>query len=183
MEKGISDIDKKHYRMIRKNVSEFLERCGKQYDGKDRLVLDIAPQDHEGAKAYFSQARVETLDIASESGATYVADLCRNNSDIIPNERFDMIVCTEVLEHTLRPFDAVEEIRRLLKKGGKAFVTVPFNFRIHGPLPDCWRFSEHGIRSLFSRFDILSLDALEDDDRWLMPVHYTVIVEKPFSIL
>lgn len=183
MKKEISEVDAKHYEMIRKNVSDFLERCGNLYDRGNCLVLDIAPQDHEGARAHFLKSKIETLDITPESGATYIADLCKNNDEFISSERFDIIVCTEVLEHTLRPFDAVDEIQRLLKKGGIALVTVPFNFRIHGPLPDCWRFSEHGIRALFSQFEILALTALEDEDRWLMPVHYTVIVQKPLSIL
>lgn len=174
----VAKIDEVYLEKIRKNVSSFVAGCGKQHDKKGALVLDVAPQDHEGASPYFKNSTVETLDIDEKSGATYVADLCANNHTIIPDNHFDYVICTEVLEHTLQPFDAAKEILRILKPGGLALVTTPFNFRIHGPLPDCWRFTEHGLRELFKNFDIVKLQPLEDKDRFLMPTHYTLIARK-----
>ena len=174
----IAAIDERHLALLRANVSRFLARCAADYDRDGLRVLDIAPQIHEGARAHFVRAVIETLDIDPASEATYVADICRNNAGLIAPGRFDLVVCTEVLEHTLNPFAAVEEIRRILGAGGLVLVTVPFNFRIHGPLPDCWRISEHGLRALFSSargFNIDALEALEDENRFLMPVHYTLI--------
>jgi len=178
---SVSALDKMHLKMLRENVSVFLKREGKKYDCVDLCVLDVAPHDQEGAKPYFPKALVETLDINPESCATYIADLCCENSHIVPESRFDLVVCTEVLEHTLNPFLAVNEIRRVLKLGGITLVSTPFNFRIHGPLPDCWRFTEHGLRSLFSAdrgFEILELSALEDNNRFLMPIQYTLAARR-----
>lgn len=177
----IAKIDICHLKLIRTNVTKFLERKGSAMDKDGLHVLDVAPQDHEGARAYFQRALVETLDIDQSSGATYIADLCCNNEAMIAANRFDVIVCTEVLEHTLKPFNAVAEMARILKPGGFALVTVPFNLRIHGPLPDCWRFTEHGLRSLFdgdSGFEIGEFEALEDPGRFLMPLHYTLSAKK-----
>lgn len=174
----VSAMDEDHLEKIRSNVSSFVERVGKQYDKPDVLVLDVAPQDHEGAAPYFKQATIETLDIDKDSGATYIADLCADNTSIIPSAHFDFVVCTEVLEHTLQPFDAVKEIQRVLKKGGLVFASSPFNFRIHGPLPDCWRFTEHGWRALFKDFEIVELNELEAKDRFLAPIHYTLVARK-----
>jgi 2-polyprenyl-3-methyl-5-hydroxy-6-metoxy-1,4-benzoquinol methylase len=121
---------------------------------------------------------IYTLDINPLSDSDYIADICESNDKTIPDNHFDYILCTEVLEHTLRPFDAVNELRRVLKPEGLIFVSVPFNFRIHGPLPDCWRFTEYGLRSLFSNFQILELNAIETPLRNLMPMHYTLIAKK-----
>lgn len=177
----VSELDKKYFKLLREDVTLFMEGSGRQYDREGAQVLDIAPQDHEGAKPHFPDSTVETLDIAPDSGATYVADLCENNEDIIPSDKFDAVVCTEVLEHTLQPFHAVDEIRRILKPGGVALVSVPYNFRIHGPLPDCWRFTEHGLKALFKDFEIVDLKALEDEDRFLAPIHYTLVARKPLN--
>lgn len=174
----VAEIDKKYFELLRADVTRYMQKSGITYDSQDTLVLDIAPQDHEGAKPHFPLSMVETLDIDKDAGATYTADLCANNQEVIPSNKFDVVVCTEVLEHTLQPFDAVDEIERILKPGGVALISVPYNFRIHGPLPDCWRFTEHGLRALFKNFDILTLDALEDEERFLAPIHYTMTALK-----
>ncbi len=141
-------------------------------------MLDIAPQIHLGAREHFTKAKIKTFDIDPYSGADYIADLCETNRELITDDYFDLIVCTEVLEHVLNPFKAVKEIYRILKKGGLTFVTTPFNFRIHGPLPDCWRFTEHGLRELFKDFVIIELNAIPTEGRNLMPLHYSLIAKK-----
>ncbi len=118
--KRVSKIDKEYLTIIRENVSAFIRRCGKNYD-KLGYLLDIAPGDQEGAAPYFCKATIHTLDIDPCSGATYIADICKANHRLIPNEFYDYVVCTEVLEHTLDPFSATEEIHRILKPGGVTF--------------------------------------------------------------
>lgn len=119
-----------------------MKHTASTYATKPGRLLDIAPQVHEGARPFFPNAIIgETFDIDSNSGCTYIGDICEQN-DLLPDISFDYVVCTEVLEHTLRPWDAVNEIWRVLKPGGIFFLSTPFNFRIHGPLADCWRFTE-----------------------------------------
>lgn len=171
-------MDQDFLEMIRNNIKDFMKNVASRYAKDAGRLLDIAPQVHEGARPYFpASITIETLDINPEAGCTYVGDICRYNS-FIPDDKFDFVVCTEVLEHTLQPFQAADEILRMLKPGGKLFLSVPFNFRIHGPLPDCWRFTEHGLRVLLRNFEILELNALETDSRPLMPVQYTVVAQK-----
>lgn len=174
---NVSEMDKLHLEIIRKSVVEFLEYCANKYD-KDGLLLDIAPQDYEGARPYFLDSKVYTLDINPKSNADYIADICNKNDKLIQDSYFDFVVCTEVLEHTLNPFSAVQEIKRILKPGGLLFITTPYNFRIHGPLPDCWRFTEHGLRELLKDFKLISLETVETEARELMPIQYKVIVQK-----
>ena len=173
----VSRMDVEFLAAIRANVSGFVARCGKTYPIEGRL-LDVAPQHHEGAEPYFPpNIEIDTLDINPNSGATYIGDLCEPIADIADHS-FGGIVCTEVLEHTLQPFNAVAQMHRMLKPGGFLFVSTPMNFRIHGPLPDCWRFTEHGLRALLSAFEIVDLQALETPRRPLMPIHHTVVARR-----
>jgi|SRR3990167_3567400 len=174
----VAAIDEGHLKQIRNNVSRFVANSAVAYDKAGLRLLDIAPQVHEGAAPYFKKANVQTLDIDPSTKPTYVADLCVNNRKLIADGSFDLVVCTEVLEHVTQPFKAVAELHRLLKPQGLVFVSTPFDLRIHGPLPDCWRFTEHGLRVLFENFEIIELKALENPKRWLMPIHYTVIAKK-----
>jgi SAM-dependent methyltransferase len=174
----VSPMDVEHLKVIRDSVVSFMVRVAKDYATQPGTLLDIAPQDHQGASPFFPETiAIETLDINPTSGCTYIGDICGHN-DCLADKAYDYVVCTEVLEHTLQPFHAVQEIQRLLKPGGLLFLTSPFNFRIHGPLPDCWRFTEHGLRALLQDFAILELEAVETLDRPLMPIHYTVVARK-----
>jgi SAM-dependent methyltransferase len=166
----VSEDDIKYLKLIRANVADFLRHVSNLYAHTTGRLLDIAPQDHEGAIAFFPEMiAIDTFDIDPNSGCTYIGDICGFNPSIAG---------TEVLEHTLHPFNAVDEIYRMLKPGGLLFVSTPFNFRIHGPLPDCWRFTEHGLRALLLKFVILDLSGLETTDRALMPIQYTVVARK-----
>ena len=55
-----------------------------------------------------------------------------------PNNSFDLIVCSEVLEHLHEYNDAVREIHRVLKPGGKFYASVPASW----PEKICWRLSK-----------------------------------------
>lgn len=178
MNNKISEFDKKVYEKIRKNIVRFINEQALIYDSERLTLLDIAPQDHAGAKQFFLKSRVLTADIDQNSGADFIVDICENNADKISSGLFDIVVCTEVLEHTLNPFLAIEEIFRILKQDGVLLMSTPFDFRIHGPLPDCWRFTEHGIRALLKEFDQIEINSLPNEDRFLMPLHYTTVARK-----
>jgi len=174
-----AQMDVDHLEALRANILEFYRALARDGYREGMRVLDVAPETHAGIRPHLPpDARVETLDIAASSGATFIADLCDLPADM-PEGAFDIVVCTEVLEHTLDPFAAVGGIRRLLKPGGLAAISTPFNFRIHGPLPDCWRFSEYGLRALFKNFTIEQLTPLETPDRPLMPIQYTLLARRP----
>lgn len=178
MEKKVSEYDQEVYHKIRENVSAFIKAQADLLDSASLKLLDIAPQVHAGAKQHFRNAEIFTADIDSASGANYIIDICKNNEATVPAGSFDIIVCTEVLEHTLNPFAAIDEIYRLLKSDGVLLLSTPFDFRIHGPLPDCWRFTEHGLRAMLGSFKSSEITPLENEQRFLMPQHYTTVARK-----
>ena len=55
-----------------------------------------------------------------------------------PDNTFDLIVCSEVLEHLHKYTDAIIEINRVLKPGGKFFASVPASW----PEKICWYLSK-----------------------------------------
>ncbi len=179
MQKVVPSVtDQRHLEFIRSSVVSFMKRVAIQYATSEGVMLDIAPQDHEGARPFFhDKIVVKTFDINPNSGCDYIGDICKLNH-FLEEGSFDYVVCTEVLEHVIHPFNAVDEMFRLLKRGGYVFLSVPFNFRIHGPLPDCWRFTVHGLKVLFRRFGILELREHETKDRPLMPINYTLVAQK-----
>ena len=43
-----------------------------------------------------------------------------------PDDCFDKIICTEVVEHTLHPAKVIEEIARVSKPGGIVILSIPY---------------------------------------------------------
>lgn len=72
---------------------------------------------------------------------------------------FDTIYCVAVLEHCRRPWVGAKEIARVLKNGGKAIVSVPHIFYVHGGPDDYFRFTKYGIMAIFedAGLNILSI--------------------------
>jgi len=72
----------------------------------------------------------------------------------VSDSEFDAILCISVIEHLKNPFQAVSEMHRVLKPGGKAFFHIPFLYPFHGytDCPDYFRFTQQGIKELFKDF-------------------------------
>ncbi len=68
------------------------------------------------------------------------------------NEMFDVVVLDQVLEHVADPRKAVSEIWRILKKNAVCICATPFLIQIHGSWGDYWRFTEMGLKQLFSQY-------------------------------
>jgi SAM-dependent methyltransferase len=58
----------------------------------------------------------------------YVSDI---NAIPVPDASFDVILCTEVLEHVPEPIEALREMARILKPGGRLFLTAPLMSGLH----------------------------------------------------
>lgn len=71
----------------------------------------------------------------------------------------DAIFCLEVLEHVARPEAAAAAIRRVLRPGGLLVGSTPFLHGIHDQPHDYYRYTSHGLRHLFSAFELLDLRA------------------------
>lgn len=122
-------------------------------------------------------ASIVTLDIARESGADIIGDICQPNwtEELEP---FDAVFVAEVLEHVENPFSAIQMVRSVIRPGGHLFASSPLDFRIHGPLPDNWRFTEHGWRALLK--DFVNVEVVPVGKRRpLMPIAYRVSATRP----
>lgn len=69
-----------------------------------------------------------------------------------PNDHFDAVICTEVLEHVSNFQGLADEIHRVLKDGGEAIVTVPWSARFHYVPFDFFRYTPSSLRKIFDRF-------------------------------
>jgi len=99
MESGatVSDLDKLYFQALRANVARFMKNCASLYgDVVGAKLLDIAPQDHAGARPFFKgTVKVETLDINPESKANIIGDITKTNN-AVPSGRYIVLQCFPV---------------------------------------------------------------------------------------
>jgi SAM-dependent methyltransferase len=170
-----SHFDNSTFELTRTHLSNFISRVSKQLSNiSNGKLLEIGPSEHSTVSQNFSNFEIDTFDISSKFNPTIVGDITKKNTSI-PDNTYDCVLCLEVLEHTLNPFDAIKELRRILNDGGYLLISAPLNWRIHGPIPDCWRFTEHGWKVLLKDFDIIEMDILETEDRPLFPIKYNFL--------
>ena len=92
----------------------------------------------------------------SEAGAQFLKGSAYSLP--FPDESIDLIVCSEVLEHLHEYNDAVKEIHRVLKPGGKFYASVPATW----PEKICWKLSKEyqnqpgGHLRIFSQSGLIS---------------------------
>jgi SAM-dependent methyltransferase len=68
----------------------------------------------------------------------------------------DGVICAEVIEHVPDHRLVLEEIARVLKPGGRAVITTPFNFHYHPDPEDYRRFTPYGLRAEVERVGLRS---------------------------
>ena len=137
-----SDIDVLYLKQMRKFIKDNVEIYSKKYIFKDCNVGYVGITGNTFSNVIDVKFNLYTLDIDIKNKPDFIIDLTKNNNKIIKDNFFDVIICNEVLEHTTNPINCLDEIHRMLKSKGKLLLSTPYNFRIHGPLPDNFRFTE-----------------------------------------
>jgi SAM-dependent methyltransferase len=131
-------------------VEEFIKTVALEADAIDKRVLDIGSQDAPFRK-YFTKAEYRTQDVCqnSQNSIDYLGDI-NEGLPAIADASFDYIICTQVLEHLKRPHVAFREFSRILKTGGKLFLTTHLCFEEHMIPYDYFRFTRYGLEFLGS---------------------------------
>ena len=171
-----SKFDNDTFALTREHLNLFINRIAKTYGESNKKLLEIGSQDRSEVKTAFNMCNIETLDLTPDYNPDIISDITRYNPHI-KDSSYDIVACLEILEHTINPFSAIEELRRITKDGGYVLFSAPLNWRIHGPVPDCWRFTEFGWRVLLKDFDIIEIDKLETPDRNLFPIKYNILAK------
>lgn len=90
---------------------------------------------------------VTSFDSEDRSGETDVIGDIQSMTQL-DDASFDTILCSQVLEHVPRPWDAMSELARILRPDGVLILSVPHLSVIHEAPHDYYRFTRYGLQSL-----------------------------------
>lgn len=129
----------------------FIARClsPELVRGKQVIELGIGPVGAKPLLESWSPAEYVGVDIRP----TPFTDLVIPSEKVVETlggERFDVVLCTEMLEHARDWRLVINNLKRLCKPGGRIVLTTrSLGYRFHAP-PDYWRYEVSDIRTIFA---------------------------------
>jgi SAM-dependent methyltransferase len=149
---GSSDVRRLSRRIFRTNRRSLLDRDirsrGWVESGRVLAIgtgFDPYPQQFRRADQYIR------TDVTKVDGITdLLMDGC---AAAIRGDALDFVFLSEVLEHVIDPPLLIREVYRMLRPGGRVYLSVPFLYPVHGSGGDYWRFTRAGLGHLFRAFD------------------------------
>ena len=155
-------IGRLKYNSSRVYLSKFLNEISTEIPN-GHLMLDAGSGDGR-YKKFFSNQIYENADIGklerNYGDLTYQCDL---KNIPVEDNKYDAIICTQVLEHINDPQKVLNEFYRILKPQGKLYLSAPLYYPEHEIPYDYFRYTQYGFKYLFdkSKLEIKSIEWLE----------------------
>jgi len=91
----------------------------------------------------------------------------------IKDNSVDTIFSSQVLEHVPNPNKMINEIHRVLKKGGVCILTTHMANPLHGEPHDYFRFTKYGLKQLFKKFS--KIEKIEENGGALLSISQFIV--------
>lgn len=132
-------------------IEQFLSRHRKDISGH---VVEVSENDYTKQFGEGREIKSSVLDIRTDNPrATIIADL--TNAPQIPDDTFDCVILTQVLELIFDIDAALRTVARTLRPGGVALITVPGISQINAQADEyrawSWSFYPETLRRLLIR--------------------------------
>jgi SAM-dependent methyltransferase len=142
----------------------FLQTAAQELDPGTSL-LDVGAGDAP-YRELFSHLDYVTCDWENTQYAPAIPSDISGSADSIPvpDASFDAILNTQVLEHVPEPGRVLAEFWRILRPGGRLFISAPLVWYLHEEPHDYYRYTPHGLRYLLdkARFIDVEITPLND---------------------
>ena len=155
---GLSDGNK--IGVERLEISDFMTSFAEFSEPILQVGSKSSILDKDGGKwrNLYRNSKFIGIDMENGENVDYLFDISDNISKLrkkVGIKQYSTIICPHVLEHVKNPFIVADNIKKLLRPGGKLIVTVPWVQGFHEFPDDYWRISFSGLKVLFQGFKII----------------------------
>lgn len=92
--------------------------------------------------------------------------ICKATDLTFPDNSFDTVFSTQVMEHVDNSDKMMSECNRVLKPGGTLILSVPLCWELHEEPYDFFRFTKYGLRELSERNNFEVIDIMPSGGKW-----------------
>jgi SAM-dependent methyltransferase len=122
----------------RKHIIELLKRIKDEYSISGNKITELGCGLGQNLEVFKDDNYIigvegvqDAVDLAQHLDINVIlGDL--NEPLMLESNSFDWVMCLDVLEHLMNPFELMKEIHRILKNEGKAILNVPNHFTLSG---------------------------------------------------
>ncbi|MDQ5958064.1 MAG: hypothetical protein QG665_412 [Patescibacteria group bacterium] len=133
---------------MKKHISELLKFCPNLLSatvldvgaGRGKFIDSLLEVNFLGTIKGFEPAECYVSELRAKFSSVPKVEIIRGVAESIPfeNNQFDFLNVSEVVEHVESPQKTLQEIYRVLKPGGCAYISVPSRFAIFDPHFHLW---------------------------------------------
>jgi len=148
--------------MCSKTCIEFGKRVLSKKEVQDKRILEVGSKNVNGSLRdicmEFNPKEYIGIDIEEGEGVNRLCNVYELTEEF-DADYFDIVICTEVLEHLSMWELAIKNMEDVLKVGGKILLTTrSFGFGKHDHPRDYWRFEVEDILKILKPYDILKIE-------------------------
>lgn len=127
---------------------------------------------------------VSHMDIKEDVGVDIVCDFSDVDQLRSIEQKFDLVFCTNVLEHLVDRAPFIKALTEFLNPGGYLMVTVPGNYRLHNdPIDTGFRPTDQELIALFDNFKPIKSEIVRIDHKEYYREHLSELLRyhlRPF---
>ncbi len=101
-----------------------------------------------------------------QSNENKVDVICKATDISFPDNSFDTVFSTQVMEHVDNSDKMMSECNRVLKPGGHLILSVPLCWELHEEPYDFFRFTKYGLKELSDRNNFEVIDVIPSGGKW-----------------
>jgi SAM-dependent methyltransferase len=144
-------------RWTRSGLYDFLEENLKIHDFNKILVIGGFGQVLDLINQRVPSKNIKTLDIQLAHRPDYLLDISDPKSTDVISERFDQIICMEVLEHVPNYELALSNIYKLLNENGVFVASTPWIIPLHDQPYDFHRFTWFEVKRILQKNNFVEI--------------------------
>lgn len=180
---------RENYTVPRQNIGDFISFASSKVDIGDLPILDLGcgRRNHKKIFAQSLDLKEDLIPYAAidhfkgddplyrESGPNVLGDV---STVPLKSGSVGCVICTEVLEHVPDEMEVISEITRVLRSGGKLFLSVPGKYiPNHEKLPFQRDYRRFGVSDLYFKLSEAGFGQIMISDKHLYGMQINIFAE------